>query len=129
MSKKATIGMSPKDRSMNIIDKFIQRSEKKEKYKERLPARRKAKDVPMDLWPLKDQIEYWENQTTAQKFDRKYTSYIDWFYMLEEISGQYHTTFIDQVSNHKERLTELFNTKMLPRDALELLRKEGIIWI
>tara|TARA_R110002012_G_scaffold275923_3_gene462666 strand:- start:138 stop:527 length:390 start_codon:yes stop_codon:yes gene_type:complete len=129
MSKKATIGMSPKDRSMNIIDKFIQRSDKKEKYKERLPARRKAKDVPMDLWPLKDQIEYWENQTTAQKFDRKYTSYIDWFYMLEEISGQYHTTFIDQVSNHKERLTELFNTKMLPRDALELLRKEGIIWI
>jgi len=129
MSKKATIGMSPKDRSMNIIDKFIQRSEKKEKYKERLPARRKAKDVPMDLWPLKDQIEYWENQSPAQKFDRKYTSYIDWFYMLEEISGQYHTTFIDQVSNHKERLTELFNTKMLPRDALELLRKEGIIWI
>ncbi len=129
MSKKATIGMSPKDRSMNIIDKFIQRSDKKEKYKERLPARRKAKDVPMDLWPLKDQIEYWENQTTAQKFDRKYTSYIDWFYMLEEISGQYHTTFIDQVSNHKERLTELFNTKMLPKDALELLRKEGIIWI
>ena len=49
--------------------------------------------------------------------------------MLEEISGQYHTTFIDQVSNHKERLTELFNTKMLPKDALELLRKEGIIWI
>tara|TARA_Y100000389_G_C17280191_1_gene422550 strand:+ start:193 stop:582 length:390 start_codon:yes stop_codon:yes gene_type:complete len=129
MSKKATIGMSPKDRSMNIIDKFIQRSDKKEKYKERLPARRKAKDVPMDLWPLKDQIEYWENQTTTQKFDRKYTSYIDWFYMLEEISGQYHTTFIDQVSNHKERLTELFNTKMLPKDALELLRKEGIIWI
>ena len=129
MGKKATIGMAPKDRSIHIIDKFIQRSEKKEKYKERQPARRKAKDVPMELWPLKDQIEYWENQSPAQKFDKKYTNYTDWLYKLEDISGQYHTTFIDQVSNHKERLTELFNTKMLPRDALELLRKEGIIWI
>ena len=129
MSKKATIGQSPKDRSMDIIDKFIKRSERKEKYKEHLPGRRKSKDVPIDLWPLKDQIEYWENQTPEQKFDRKYNSYIDWFDILEEISGQYHTTFIDQVTGHKERLTELFKSKMLPKDALELLRKEGIIWV
>jgi len=129
MSKKATIGTSPKDRSMHIIDKFIQRTERKEKYKEKLPARRKAKDVPIDLWPLQDQIEYWENQTPQQKFDRKYKCYIDWFDMLEEISGQYHTTFLDQVLKYKDRLTELFNNKILPKDALELLRKEGIIWV
>ena len=129
MSKKATIGQAPKDRSMHIIDKFIQRSERKEKYKERLPARRKAKDVPIDLWPLKDQIEYWENQTPKQKFDRKYRNYIDWLDTLEEISGQYHSTFLDQISDHKDRLHELFNNKVLPKDSLELLRKEGIIWV
>lgn len=129
MGKKATIGMAPKDRSIHIIDKFIQRSEKKEKYKERLPARRKANDVPMELWPLKDQIEYWENQSATQKFDRKYTNYVDWLYKLEGISGQYHTTFIDQILNHKEQLTELFNNKVHPPKALEILRKQGIIWV
>ncbi len=64
MAKKTTIGESPKDRSMNIIDKFIKREERKNRHKEILPGRRKAKDVPIDMWPLKDQIEYWEiNQT------------------------------------------------------------------
>ena len=29
MAKKTTIGESPKDRSMNIIDKFIKREERK----------------------------------------------------------------------------------------------------
>ena len=56
MAKKATIGDSPKDRSMNIIDKFIKREERKNKHKEILPARRKAKDVPIDLWPLGESI-------------------------------------------------------------------------
>jgi hypothetical protein len=129
MGKKATIGMAPKDRSIHIIDKFIQRSDKKEKYKERQPARRKANDVPMELWPLKDQIEYWENQTPSQKFDRKYNNYTDWLYKLESISGQYHATFIDQILNHKEQLTELFNNKVHPTSALEILRKQGIIWV
>ena len=49
MSKKATIGDSPKDRSMDIIDKFIKREEKRNKHKEILPGRRKSKDVPIDL--------------------------------------------------------------------------------
>ena len=59
MSKKATIGASPKDRSMDLMDKFIKKQERKNRHKEALPARRKSKDVPMDLWPLKDQLEYW----------------------------------------------------------------------
>ena len=78
MAKKTTIGESPKDRSMNIIDKFIKREERKNRHKEILHGRRKSKDVPIDMWPLKDQIEYWENQSDEQKFDRKYGSYIDW---------------------------------------------------
>ena len=129
MGKKATIGMAPKDRSIHIMDNFIRRSEKRDKYKEQQPARRKTNDVPMELWPLKDQIEYWENQTPLQKFDIKYSNYVDWIYKLESISGQYHTTFIDQIFNHKPRLTELFSNKLYPATALEILRKEGIIWV
>ena len=119
MSKKATIGDSPKDRSMEIMDKFIKREERKNRHKELLPARRKSKDVPMDLWPLKDQIEYWENQTPQQKFDRK------------DLTGYPDRSFMDMISptKHKERLRELFSKKMLPKDAYRLLIKESILWV
>ena len=131
MSKKATIGASPKDRSMDIMDKFIKRQEKKNRHKELLPARRKAKDVPIDLWPLKDQIEYWENQSPKQKFDRKYRSYIDWIDTLRDLTGYPDTSFNDMISpeNHKLRLKELFSQHTLPKDAFSILQKEGILWV
>ena len=129
MSKKATIGASPKDRSMDIMDKFIKRQERKDKHKELLPARRKAKDVPMDLWPLKDQLEYWENISPSQKFDRKYKNYIDWLDKLKSLTDYPDSTILDMMSGHKDRIKELFNTKTLPKEALQILRKEGIMWV
>ena len=129
MSKKATIGASPKDRSMDIMDKFIKRQERKDKHKELLPARRKAKDVPMDLWPLKDQLEYWENISPSQKFDRKYKNYIDWIDKLKSLTDYPDSTILDMMSGHKDRIKELFNTKTLPKEALQILRKEGIMWV
>tara|TARA_Y100000592_G_C5363988_1_gene265074 strand:- start:379 stop:774 length:396 start_codon:yes stop_codon:yes gene_type:complete len=131
MSKKATIGASPKDRSMDIMDKFIRRQEKKDRKKELLPARRKAKDVPIDLWPLKDQIEYWENQTPEQKFQQKYRSYIDWIDKLRDLTGYPDTSFNDMVSpsSHKLRLQELFSKHVFPKDAYSILQKEGILWV
>ena len=131
MAKKATIGDSPKDRSMNIIDKFIKREERKNRHKEILPARRKAKDVPIDLWPLKDQIEYWENQTDEQKFNRKYGSYIDWLDTVKDITGYPDRSFMDMISpkNNKERLREVYDQKILPKQAYQMLIKEGILWV
>jgi hypothetical protein len=131
MSKKATIGDSPKDRSMDIIDKFIKREEKRNKHKERLPGRRKSKDVPIDLWPLQDQIDYWDNQTPEQKFDRKYKNYIDWMDKLRDLTGYPDSSFNDMVSptSHKERLKEIFSQKVLPKDAYRILQKEGILWV
>ena len=131
MAKKATIGDSPKDRSMNIIDKFIKREERKNRHKEILPARRKAKDVPIDLWPLKDQIEYWENQTDEQKFNRKYGSYIDWLDTVKDLTGYPDRSFMDMVTpkNNKERIRELYSQKVLPKDAYQKLIKEGILWV
>lgn len=131
MAKKATIGDSPKDRSMNIIDKFIKREERKNRHKEILPARRKAKDVPIDLWPLKDQIEYWENQTDEQKFNRKYGSYIDWLDTVKDLTGYPDRSFMDMITpkNNKERIRELYSQKVLPKDAYQKLIKEGILWV
>ena len=129
MSKKATIGASPKDRSMDIMDKFIKRQERKDKHKELLPARRKAKDVPMDLWPLKDQLEYWDNISPSKKFDRKYKNYIDWLDKLKSLTDYPDSTILDMMSGHKDRIKELFNTKTLPKEALQILRNEGIMWV
>ena len=131
MSKKATIGDSPKDRSMDIIDKFIKREEKRNKHKERLPGRRKSKDVPIDLWPLQDQIDYWDNQTPEQKFDRKYKNYISWMDKLRDLTGYPDSSFNDMISptSHKERLKEIFSQKVLPKDAYRMLQKEGILWV
>ncbi len=131
MSKKATIGDSPKDRSMEIMDKFIKREERKNRHKELLPARRKSKDVPMDLWPLKDQIEYWENITPEQKFDRKYGSYIDWLNTVKDLTGYPDRSFMDMISpeKHRERMKEVFDQKVLPKQAYQMLIKENILWV
>ena len=131
MSKKATIGASPKDRSMDIMDKFIKKQERKNRHKEALPARRKSKDVPMDLWPLKDQLEYWENITDGQKFDRKYGSYIDWMNKIKDITGYPDRSFMDMISpaKHRERMKEVYNQKILPKQAYQMLIKENILWV
>ena len=131
MAKKATIGDSPKDRSMDIMDKFIKRQERKNRHKEVLPARRKSKDVPLDLWPLKDQIEYWENQTDEQKFDRKYSSYIDWMDAVKDLTGYPDRSFMDMISpvKHRERMKEVYTQKVLPKQAYQMLIKENILWV
>jgi hypothetical protein len=131
MSKKATIGDSPKDRSMDIMDKFIKREEKKNRYKDRLPARRKSKDVPIELWPLKDQIDYWENQSPEQKFDRKYRNYIDWLDTLKDLTGYPDRSFTDMITpiDNKQRIKELYSKKILPKQAHQILCKENILWV
>jgi len=131
MSKKATIGDSPKDRSMEIMDKFIKREERKNRHKELLPARRKSKDVPMDLWPLKDQIEYWENITPEQKFNKKYGSYIDWLDTIKDLTGYPDRSFMDMISpvKHRERMKEVYDQKVLPKQAYQMLLKENILWV
>tara|TARA_R110000851_G_scaffold312066_1_gene472529 strand:+ start:1609 stop:2004 length:396 start_codon:yes stop_codon:yes gene_type:complete len=131
MSKKATIGASPKDRSMDIMDRFIKKNERRNKHKEHLPGRRKDKDVPMDLWPLKDQLEYWENQSEEQKFDRKYGSYIDWMETIKEITGYPDRSFMDMISpvKNKERMREVYDQKILPKQAYQMLLKEKILWV
>jgi len=131
MSKKSTIGTSPKDRSMDIMDRFIKKNERRNKHKEQLPGRRKDKDVPLDLWPLKDQIEYWENQTDQQKFDRKYGNYIDWLDTIKNITGYPDRSFMDMIApiTHKDRLKEVYSLKILPKEAYQMLLKEKILWV
>ena len=85
----------------------------------------------MDLWPLKDQLEYWENQSEEQKFDRKYGSYIDWMETIKEITGYPDRSFMDMISpvKNKERMREVYDQKILPKQAYQMLLKEKILWV
>ena len=67
--KSAHTGESPKDRSINIMDKFITKNMNKEKYQVQKSGRRKDPNIPIYMWPLKDQIEYWESRTDADRFN------------------------------------------------------------
>ena len=70
-------------------------------------------------------------QSPAQKFDRKYSSYIDWLDTIKDLVGYPDSSFNDMISliKHKERLRELFSNKQLPKEAYNILQKEGILWV
>jgi len=119
-------GESPKDRAVNLMDKFISRNDRRNKHKDVLPARRKSPDVPFNLWPISDQIEYMENRTDAQKFVESYPSYSYWYDAIKKASGVYHITFTDNVGKYKTELRELYDNNTSVKDAVAFLQKRGI---
>jgi len=130
MGKKgAYTGESATDRSINLMDKFIRRSEKKNAYTDQLPARRKSKDVDRDLWPLKDQLEYWENMTDEDKFDREYKNFVDWFDQVKELVNYPEISIHDMIIGHMDVIKEKFKLKIKPKEAYRQLQREGILWV
>jgi len=127
MGKNGYQGESPKDRAVDIMDKFIQRSERRAALEEKQSMRRADPNIPMHLWPLKDQLEYWNNRTPEQIFRYKYT-YSSWYNEVLKNSGMYPLTFRDCVSKHNSRLRELFNACTSTRKAVLILQSENIIF-
>jgi hypothetical protein len=127
MGKKAAhSGESPKDRSVNMMDKFITRNDRRNKHKELLPARRKSPDVPFNLWPLKDQIEYMNNRSSTDWFNDKFPVYSYWIDAVQKKTGVHHRTFVDWTLKLKPDLKEMYDKKTAVRDAVEFLRKQGV---
>ena len=126
MGKKGQIGESPKDRSINMMDKFIKRNTERTKHLDLLPGRRKDPNVPIDLWPLKDQIEYYENRTEQDRFLEAFPSYSFWYDQVKRESGVYPATFMDFTSNLKEVMQKLYDDCVQPRMAVLELRKHGV---
>ncbi len=124
--KAAHSGMSPKDRSINLMDKFISRNEHRNRDNPFLSGIRKDPNIPISMWPLKDQIEYWNSRTDKDKFDDKYPTYSYWIDSVQTISNVHPRTFSDWTLKLKPKLLEFFNSKMIPKDAVLELRKLGI---
>lgn len=124
--KSAHTGMSPKDRSINIMDKFITRNQNKQKDQPFKSGIRKDPNIPIHMWPLKDQIEYWESRTDADRFDDQYPVYSFWIAEVQKLSKVHSTFFNDNISRLKTELQEMYDTKTMPRDCVAVLRKHGI---
>ena len=124
--KSAHTGMSPKDRSMNIMDKFIKKNSAKTAHEALLPARRKSPDVPINLWPTKDQIEYYESRTDNDRFVDEFRNYADWFNAVKAKSNVYPATFISYVFDKKEIMQKMYTDKMWPKEAVRELQKLGV---
>jgi hypothetical protein len=124
--KSAHSGMSPKDRSIKLMDKFIQRNDRRNKDNPILPSIRKDVAIPINLWPLKDQIEYWNSRTATDRFNDVYPSYSYWIDAVEKLTNVHPSYFNDRIIPLKPDLTAMFNTKITPKDAVVELRKLGI---
>jgi len=124
--KSAHSGMSPKDRSINLMDKFIQRNDRRNKDNPILPSIRKDAAIPINLWPLKDQIEYWNSRTDTDRFNDVYPTYSYWIDAVEKLTNVHVTYFNDRTLSLKSDLTAMFETKIVPKDAVVELRKLGI---
>jgi len=124
--KSAHTGMSPKDRSINLMDKFITKNANRMKDQPVLSARRKDPNIPIHMWPLKDQIEYWDSRTEEDAFDDMYGSYSTWYSELKKISGVYPATFMDFTSKLKPMMVEMWEKKLMPKQAILELRKHGV---
>ena len=124
--KSAHTGMSPKDRSINLMDKFIRRNENRNRDMPFVSAIRKDSNISIDQWPLKDQIEYWDSRTDKDRFTDKYPVYSFWIDAVQSISKVHPQTFTDWTFKLKPRFQELYDTKVSPKETMIELRKLGV---
>ena len=128
MAKKAVIGTSPKDSSTDKMDRYIQRNERKERQNLRRHGKKDLSKIPFNEWPLKKKIEWTNSRTDADKFDEKYSSYSTWYDQIQKLSGVYPVTFRDWTSEIKDVLTEMYDKKTLPKEAVNILKTKYKIY-
>lgn len=124
--KSAHTGESPKDRSINIMDKFISRNTAKSKHQPVLPARRKDPNIPIYMWPLKDQLEYWDSRTENEEFQSTYKTYATWYEDVKSKSKLYPATFISMTHDKKDIMRDMYVNCMWPKEAVRELQKHGV---
>jgi hypothetical protein len=130
MGKKAVIGTSPKDSSIDKMDRYIQRNERKEQQYLLRNGKKDLSKIPMDEWPLEKQLEFLNNRSDADKFKEKYSSYSFWFESVKKKSGVYPITFVDWSSrpSTKEAMRDMYAKCVSVKDALFILKQDHGIY-
>jgi hypothetical protein len=78
------------------------------------------------MWPLQDQIEYWENRTDADRFVDKYPVYSFWIAEVERLSKVHPTFFTSKILKLNDMVKEMYETKTFPKEAVSILKKHGL---
>jgi len=123
MSKKATIGISPKDSSMDKMDRYIKRNEAREKARFRRHGNDNKKK-PFEEWSLQAKIDHYENMSPSQKFDRKYPKYSMWYDKVrEKMEEDVYPTFLrDEIAKIKPEMQKMFEDKTSIKSAINTLK-------
>ena len=108
-------GVSPADKSINAMDKFIRKSERVQQSNEQSGKKISAEDL--ERQSLKEQLDYYNNRTEADIFDEKYPAYSYWTTKFD----------LNQVYTHVHLLTGLPNIKLCYRNRL-LTKHRYVIW-
>jgi hypothetical protein len=124
--KSAHTGMSPKDRSAILMDKFITRNLKRNENAPVLSGIRKDPNIPIHMWPLQDQIEYWENRTDKDRFDDKYPVYSYWIDEVKKLSKVHPTFFLGKINKLGDMVKKMYESKTFPKDAVSILKTHGL---
>lgn len=127
MAKNAAYtGESGRDRAVNIMDKFISKGLKQESNKPFKTSIRKDPSIPVDQWPLRDQIEYWENRPKEDWFKEDFPVYSYWITEVRKHTNVHPTFFADSTAKMKPELQEMYDTCVSPKEAARELRKRGV---
>jgi hypothetical protein len=124
--KSAHTGMSPKDISVNAMDKFISRNDRIREQDFQQLGRYKHEDRPVELWPLRDQLDYYDTNLDAIVYQSKYPSYSIWRDSVMDASKVYPSTFITFIYPHRELMKTMYAEKTSVREAVDRLRTLGV---
>tara|TARA_Y100001937_G_C6896536_1_gene231399 strand:+ start:96 stop:488 length:393 start_codon:yes stop_codon:yes gene_type:complete len=124
MGKKATIGTSPKDSSMDKMDRYIRRNEAREEAQLRRHGKIFGKKKSVDEMSIHDQIRYYEKMTPEQKFDNKYSTYSIWYEAVKKKMEEfvYTSYFIDEANKIKPEMKGMFESRMSIKEAVNTLK-------
>ncbi len=119
-------GMSPKDISINAMDKFISRNDRKRDDEFQRLGRYRHEDQPVDLWPLPDQIEHYDRNRASIVFHLDYPSYSVWRDEVMDATRVYPSTFITFITPHRELMKTMYASQTSVREAADRLRNLGV---
>lgn len=127
MAKRAVIGTSPKDSSIDKMDRFIQREERKEQSNLRKYGKKDLSKTPFNEWPIDKKLDYYNNRSEADKFKEKYPNYSSWYDAVKKQSNVYPTTFVDWTSKIKDVMRGLYDSHTSVKETVSILKnKHGI---
>jgi len=127
MGKKAVIGTSPADLSVDKMDRFIQREERKEQENVRRYGKKDLSKTPFNEWPIDKKINFYENRSDADKFKEKYPNYRSWYDAVKKQSGVYHTTFVDWTAKLRDVMHNMYANHTSVKETVRILKqKHGI---